>query len=210
MEYKFYNTGYISKVDKKERQLQNIDMQKDPLRNILGRCINTKKEEAGCDKDINDVPNSTNGWTNFEKIKSTKNLNWDPASGWSNGYDKSNSKEFFEINTECKNISINEPPVTNPIIFGPKLWFSFHNMAKVYPDFPTDLVKIRMKNIILGIPYLLPCNSCFEHSIAYLDDLDDCKLNDICSCRKNLIIFFVDFHNYVNAKLGKSIYKLTD
>ena len=221
MEYRFYNTGYISDREKNERKIQNIDTQEDPLRNILGRCKNIEKENIL--KDVIDVPSSENGWKTEERITSTaksgrpvgstKYLNWNPASGWSNGYaDKKenftfSSKENFD-NETGNEISMSELPDKDATVFGPKLWYCLHNAAKAYPDSPTKLVQNRMKNVILGIPYLIPCDSCYEHSLSYIDKLDECKLNNICSTRKNLIVFFVEFHNHVNRRLGKKIYKI--
>jgi len=223
MEYRFYNTGYISDREKKERKIQNIDTQEDPLRNILGRCKNVEKENRlkdvidpkGRPIQSVDVPSSENGWKTEERIKSTKYLNWNPASGWSNGYaDKKENFTFsLEENFENKagdEISVSELPDKDATVFGPKLWYCLHNAAKAYPDSPTKLVQDRMKNVILGIPYLIPCDSCYEHSLSYIDKLDECKLNNICSTRKNLIVFFVEFHNHVNRRLGKKIYKIVD
>ena len=226
MEYKFYSTGYISEREKRERKIQNIDTQEDPLRNILGRCKNIEKE-VGI-KDIGEIPTSVNGWRNEEPITSTRFLNWNPANGWSTGYtDVKEKKENLIITSEKKNtkeyfngaggntgsvefISISESPDKDATIFGPKLWYCLHNAAKAYPETPTKLVQTRMKNIILGIPYLISCASCYEHSLAYIDNLDECNLNAACSTRKNLIIFFVEFHNHVNIRLGKKIYKVID
>ena len=218
MEYRFYNTGYIPDREKKERKIQNIDTQEDPLRNVLGRCKNVEKENRL--KDVIDVPSSENGWKTEEKITSTKYLNWNPASGWSNGYaDKKenftfSSKEYFESKAgnemSTGTISLSESPNKDATVFGPKLWYCLHNAAKAYPDSPTKLVQDRMKNVILGIPYLIPCDSCYEHSLSYIDTLEEYKLNNICSSRKNLIIFFVEFHNHVNRRLGKKIYNIVD
>ena len=231
MEYRFYNTGYISDREKNERKIQNIDTQEDPLRNILGRCKNVEKENRlkdvidpkGRPIQSVDVPSSENGWKTEERITSTKYLNWNPASGWSNGYaDKKEnftfsstdsigrpfgSKENFE-NETGNEISMSELPNKDATVFGPKLWYCLHNAAKAYPDSPTKLVQDRMKNVILGIPYLIPCDSCYEHSLSYIDKLDECKLNNICSTRKNLIVFFVEFHNHVNKRIGKKIYTI--
>jgi hypothetical protein len=62
-----------------------------------------------------------------------------------------------------------------------------------------------MKNIILGIPVLLPCENCKEHSTAYIESRLN-ELDDIVSTRDKLFNFFVDFHNYVNKRYGKKIF----
>jgi hypothetical protein len=94
---------------------------------------------------------------------------------------------------------------SSPHIFGPPLWFTLHNSSNNYPDNPSPIVKERMKNIIIGIPVLLPCANCKDHATAYIETHFD-KLDDIVSTRDKLFNFFVDFHNYVNKRYNKKTY----
>ena len=94
---------------------------------------------------------------------------------------------------------------SSPPIFGPPLWFTLHNAAAHYVDNPAPITRERMKNIILGIPILLPCKNCREHATAYIEKNYD-NINMICSTRDNLFKFFVDFHNYVNERYNKKIF----
>ena len=90
----------------------------------------------------------------------------------------------------------------NPAVWGPKLWFSFHNGASKYPVNPSPIIKNNMKNFILGIPVMLPCEKCKEHANQYIES-NYSKLDDIVSSRDKLFKFFVDFHNHVNRKTNK-------
>ena len=91
-----------------------------------------------------------------------------------------------------------------PHIFGPPIWFTLHNAASHYPEDASPIYAEKMKNIITGIPLLLPCKTCKLHATAFLEQIRD-YLPDICSSRKNLFEFFVDFHNFVNKRLDKPI-----
>lgn len=92
----------------------------------------------------------------------------------------------------------------HPEVFGPPLWFSLHNASAYYPTNASALHAERMKNIILGIPVLLPCETCKEHATNYIEEKKH-LLSDICKTKETLFKFFVDFHNYVNERLGKPI-----
>lgn len=106
------------------------------------------------------------------------------------------------------------PPIlveggTDPKIWGPKQWYSLHNGAAQYPLNPTSIVRDRMKGFILGLPYTLPCQTCFQHAITYIESKAG-ELDLIVSSRQNLFKFWVDFHNTVNKRLGKPIISLED
>jgi hypothetical protein len=94
---------------------------------------------------------------------------------------------------------------SSPLVFGPPLWFSLHNAAAHYVDNPSPITRDRMKNVILGLPILLPCQNCREHATAYIEKNYD-NLDDVVSCRDKLFKFFVDFHNYVNQRYNKKIF----
>ncbi len=59
-----------------------------------------------------------------------------------------------------------------------------------------------MKNYILGIPYVIPCDDCRKHALNYITTYEN-ELDEICSSRSSLFKFFVDFHNSVNERLNK-------
>jgi hypothetical protein len=94
------------------------------------------------------------------------------------------------------------PSTADPNVWGPSFWFSLHNGASKYPENATDIFRDNMKNFILGIPVILPCEACRSHAKEYIDNRYN-ELDEICSSRKKLFNFFVDFHNMVNEKNGK-------
>ena len=90
----------------------------------------------------------------------------------------------------------------NPAVWGPAFWFSLHNGATKYPIKPTPTWKYRMKSFIKGIPVMVPYEKCADHATAYIESQSN-RLDDIVSTRNKLFVFFVEFHNFVNARLGK-------
>jgi len=98
---------------------------------------------------------------------------------------------------------------SNPYVWGPAFWLSFHVSAAYYPVNPSKIVSERMKQRILAIPYELPCSSCRPHAISFIEPYrvqvaqDKDKLDVVVSSRENLVKFYVDFHNYVNKRFGK-------
>jgi len=90
----------------------------------------------------------------------------------------------------------------SPEVWGPHFWFTLHNGALNYPSLANPLCIERMKNFIIGIPVMIPCETCKEHATAYIESNKD-YLDYICASRDKLFKFFVDFHNYVNIRLKK-------
>lgn len=88
----------------------------------------------------------------------------------------------------------------DPDIFGPPFWFTLHNAAVAYYDYPNAAARAMMKQFIYSIPVIIPCVKCKEHAYAYIKSQNvDCAVEN----RRNLFEFFVTFHNYVNAKGGR-------
>jgi hypothetical protein len=92
--------------------------------------------------------------------------------------------------------------IREPDVFGPALWFTLHNGSLRYPEDASPIVAEKMKGFILGFPYMVPCETCQSHAIAYVEKHYD-ELSEVCKGQKNLFKFFFDFHNYVNKRLGK-------
>jgi Erv1 / Alr family len=90
----------------------------------------------------------------------------------------------------------------SPDVWGPAFWFSLHNGAVRYPIKASPVYAERMKGFILGIPVMIPCDSCRDHATAYIEK-NYSRLNEIVSGMHNLFNFFVDFHNYVNRRYNK-------
>jgi hypothetical protein len=98
---------------------------------------------------------------------------------------------------------------SDPEVFGPPLWFTFHNSSAYYPENASPIVAEKMKGFILGIPYMLPCPECASHASQYIEEnLDNIEV--FCSGREMLFAFFCDFHNYVNNRVGKKMLSLEE
>jgi hypothetical protein len=111
-------------------------------------------------------------------------------------------KETFYVDAE--NEEDYEVQGNLPGVFGPPLWFVLHNSAHYYPEKAAPTHAERMKNIIIGLPVLIPCLTCKEHATTYIEEKKH-TLMEVCKSRKTLVKFFIDFHNYVNQRLGKKI-----
>jgi len=90
----------------------------------------------------------------------------------------------------------------SPEVWGPRFWFTLHNGALNYPSLANPLCIERMKNFILAIPIMIPCHTCKDHALAYIEINKD-YFDMVCSGRDKLFKFFVDFHNFVNKRLNK-------
>jgi hypothetical protein len=89
---------------------------------------------------------------------------------------------------------------TDPEIFGPPLWFVFHNAANTYPRRPTPYIREGMKQLLINLPLIVPCIKCKEH---FHDFLQTTNLDEVVSSKENVFVFFVKVHNYVNRRYGK-------
>ena len=96
-------------------------------------------------------------------------------------------------------------PSKDPTVWGPHAWKLFHIMAENYPENPSPLYKTKAIDFIRSIPFMIPCEKCSIHAMKFIDERED-KIINIVSSRTNIANFFVDFHNYVNARYNKKIY----
>lgn len=80
-------------------------------------------------------------------------------------------------------------------VFGPALWFTLHNAASAYPDFPDLNTRHAMKNILINLHLLIPCIICKTH---WKNNLKKFNLDVVVASRSNLFTFLVNAHNNVN------------
>ena len=86
-----------------------------------------------------------------------------------------------------------------PPVWGPDVWGTCHLMAHLYPENPSQLRQASFLQFIAGIMMNLPCQGCQMHATAYV------KSNPPpVTSRSELKKWFVDFHNTVNLRTGKS------
>lgn len=91
---------------------------------------------------------------------------------------------------------------SDPEVWGPVMWSFLHLTAASYPHHPELHLKNNMKSFILSIPSFIQCGPCAEDSHRYITSRKK-LIDSYVSSKKNLFIFFWEFHNYVNLKLGK-------
>ena len=87
-------------------------------------------------------------------------------------------------------------------LFENSLWTFVHISTFLYPENPTDEDKIHFLHLLNFISYILPCKKC---KTDYRKNID---LNDypFLNSKKDLIIFFINFHNKINKRLNKKEY----
>ena len=90
-----------------------------------------------------------------------------------------------------------------PRVFGPPLWFVIHNSAAHYPVSPSKICQQHAIMFIKSIPYLVSCKECFLHAQEYISRSDTNELYALTSTRSSYFKWGVDFHNFVNQRLGK-------
>lgn len=108
-------------------------------------------------------------------------------------------------------IGYDKKSTADPRIMGPPRWFNYHTTAKYYSKSPNTETKRHMKNFITSIPYTLPCDRCKIHASEYITMHEKMGTLDwAVNHRSNLFKFFVDFHNFVNVRLGKPEFSLQE
>jgi hypothetical protein len=92
--------------------------------------------------------------------------------------------------------------IREPEVFGPSMWFTLHNGSKHYPKEASPIVAEKMKGFILGFPYMIPCEKCQHHAIAYIEEHYS-SIDEAIKGSDSLFKFFWEFHNFVNKRLNK-------
>lgn len=83
--------------------------------------------------------------------------------------------------------------------FGPCTWKLLHSVSFTFPDNPSEEQKENYLAFIHALSKVLPCPECQRDMQEYIRE----KTVDVSS-RSKFSTWCVDFHNYVNKKLGKS------
>jgi hypothetical protein len=59
--------------------------------------------------------------------------------------------------------------IHDPRVWGPHYWFVMKTSASLYPDNPSNQIKIETKNFFNAFKFLLPCDNCREHYATLYD-----------------------------------------
>jgi len=96
--------------------------------------------------------------------------------------------------------------MVSPNIWGPPIWIFFHTLTvKLKEDHYNKVGKI-LFNYIKRICTLLPCQECSLHSRMFFTKIKDPTVNS----KLNLINAIYLFHNAVNERKHKQLYKYED
>ena len=87
-----------------------------------------------------------------------------------------------------------------PAVWGPLFWHTIHIVALGYPNSPSYAHKRAAKEFYESLVLLIPCEVCREH---YTKNLATHPISPHLDRRDDLFKWTVNFHNVVNAALGK-------
>jgi hypothetical protein len=112
-----------------------------------------------------------------------------------------------------KTVIVNQTKENNSkgkALWGRPLWFSLHYGALYYPDSVDSKMVNMTMGFIRGLPIMIPCDLCKNHAYDYISRYTDAQLRSIAGDKHKLFKFYVDFHNAVNTRTGKSTMSLED
>jgi short-subunit dehydrogenase involved in D-alanine esterification of teichoic acids len=89
----------------------------------------------------------------------------------------------------------------NPEKWGKYFWIGLNFIAYAYPKSPSKEEQENVKNYIISLGKVIPCDKCRNNFIKHLNKLP--LDNHALSSRDNLINWLVAFHNEVNIMLNK-------
>ncbi len=91
---------------------------------------------------------------------------------------------------------------SDPMQWGPHLWYYLHTAANNYPLQPSPEQQQGMKNWLCSLQWTIPCKNCSNHYSKYIEASRN-QLDDVCANKDKLFAFLVDIHNKVNLENGK-------
>jgi hypothetical protein len=92
--------------------------------------------------------------------------------------------------------------MVSPDNWGPPLWYQMHMKTFAYPNNPSQKDKDDIREFFRGIINFLPCESCKEH---YMEFLQKRPIRYQYDNRDKLINWLIDLHNEVNARTDKRV-----
>ena len=119
---------------------------------------------------------------------------------------KNNSKNSKNSKNNSKKKTFNKKDYSSgdgmlTSVWGPGLWHYLHVISFNYPNEPTNLQKIKYKQILLNLQYTLPCKYC---RINLKNNFKKFPLIDnIFENRNNFSRYIYNLHELINKMLGK-------
>ena len=86
----------------------------------------------------------------------------------------------------------------NTSLWGSSGWYFLHTLTYIYPTSPSYSDKLKMKNFMNSLSYILPCTYCRDSFLKYTISL---PINEFLVNREKLIEWLYKIHNKVNKKL---------
>lgn len=91
-------------------------------------------------------------------------------------------------------------------VWGPAVWYLFHTLSFKMREQHFHQVKDELLGHFISICSNLPCPECAQHAQEELKHLDKSKITN----KKELCMYFIYFHNKVNARTKKKIFTLDE
>lgn len=93
---------------------------------------------------------------------------------------------------------------SDPMVFGPPTWAYLHISTAHLPEIVSPMVIKHIKNSIIAVPLMVPCEKCTIHMGNYIES----RMKDITKAKTGSELFkiTIDMHNFVNKRLGRSQY----
>lgn len=89
--------------------------------------------------------------------------------------------------------------------WGPRLWLVQHLFTILYPDSPSNVIKLFAYNFFKNFVFLIPCEKCQQHYFTLINNElpDEEGLMHYFDSQRNLMIFGMELHNKVSSRLNK-------
>ena len=91
-------------------------------------------------------------------------------------------------------------------VWGPAIWYLFHTLAFKMKNQHFNELKNSLLDFFVLISANLPCPECTEHAQQETRNLDKSKITN----KKELCIYFLNFHNKVNSRTKKKIFTIEE
>jgi hypothetical protein len=86
----------------------------------------------------------------------------------------------------------------NTAFWGPSGWQMLHTLTFIYPDLPSFSDKVKMRDFMYSLSYILPCKYCRLSFSKYIKSL---PIDDYLDSRTKIIEWLYKIHNKINKKL---------
>jgi hypothetical protein len=116
------------------------------------------------------------------------------------------SKVGRTLPSPAVSVDLPEKKEKKVMTWGEPTWFLFHTLSEKVKEDAFPLIRKELLDKIYSICKFLPCPTCAEHAIAYLNGIN---FNAIRT-KDDLKFLFFNFHNEINKKKGYPIFSFSD